>query len=189
MTIVELLLIAVGLSMDAFAVAVSKGLCAKECGSRHAVIVGAYFGIFQAVMPLLGYFFGEQFEDRISAFDHWIVFGLLAIIGINMIRESFSKEEKSNSSFGFKSMIVMALATSIDALAVGVTFALLPQAMHILIAVLIIGVTTFLLSFFGVKLGAAIGPRLKKGAEIAGGVILILIGLKVLLEHLGIFHF
>jgi len=180
----------VGLSMDAFAVAVSKGLCAKECGTRHAVITGAYFGIFQAVMPLIGYFFGVQFAERINAYDHWVAFGLLAIIGLNMIRESFSKEEKnSNGSFGFKSMMLMALATSIDALAVGVTFALLPQALHIAFVVLIIGVITFGISFLGVKLGAAIGPRLKKGAEIAGGVILILIGLKVLLEHLGFIHF
>jgi putative Mn2+ efflux pump MntP len=190
MNFVELLLVAVGLSMDAFAVAVSKGLCAKECGTRHAVIAGAYFGIFQAVMPLIGYFFGEQFEERINAYDHWVVFGLLAIIGINMIRESFSKEEKNgNGSFGFKSMTLMALATSIDALAVGVTFALLPKELHIVFAVLIIGAITFGLSFLGVKLGAAIGPRLKKGAEIAGGVILILIGLKVLLEHLSIIRF
>jgi len=189
MTFVELLLIAVGLSMDAFAVAVSKGLCVKECKPRHAVIAGTYFGVFQAVMPLIGYFFGVQFADRINAYDHWVAFGLLALIGLNMIRESFSKEEGGNGSFGFKSMIIMALATSIDALAVGVTFALLPQAIHILLSVLIIGAITFGLSYLGVKLGAAIGPRLKKGAEIAGGVILILIGVKVLLEHLNIIQF
>ena len=190
MTIVELLLIAVGLSMDAFAVAVCKGLCAKECRPRHAVITGAYFGIFQAVMPLIGYFFGVQFANRINAYDHWIAFGLLVLIGLNMIRESFSKEEKTgNGSFGFKSMIFMALATSIDALAVGITFALLPQELHIGPAVLIIGVITFGLSYLGVKIGAAIGPRLKKGAEIAGGIILILMGVKILFEHLNIIQF
>lgn len=188
MGIVELLLIAVGLSMDAFAVALSKGLCAKQCGTRHAVIVGAYFGIFQAVMPLIGYFFGVQFMDRINAYDHWVVFGLLLIIGLNMIRESFSKEEKlGNGSFGFKSMIIMALATSIDALAVGITFALLHAS--IVPSVLTIGAITFGLSYLGVKLGAALGPRFKSAAEIVGGIILILIGVKVLLEHLGIIGF
>jgi putative Mn2+ efflux pump MntP len=185
---VELLMIAVGLSMDAFAVAVGKGLCARECGTRHAVIAGAYFGIFQAVMPLIGYFFGTQFEERINAVDHWVVFGLLTVIGLNMIRESFSKSEnRNNGSFRFKPMIIMALATSIDALAVGVTFALLHT--DIVPAVLTIGVITFSLSFVGVKLGAALGPRLKTGAEIAGGVILILIGVKILLEHLGVIGF
>jgi putative Mn2+ efflux pump MntP len=190
MGIAELLLIAAGLSMDAFAVAVGKGLSAKQCGTRHAVIAGAYFGIFQAVMPLIGYFFGEQFEEQITSFDHWVVFGLLSVIGANMIRESFSKEERSgNGSFGFKVMIVMALATSIDALAVGVTFALLPQVIPVAASVIIIGIITFLLSYVGVKIGAALGPRLKRGAEIAGGAILILIGVKILLEHLGVIHF
>ena len=140
MGVVELLLIAVGLSMDAFAVAVGKGLCAKDSGTRHAVIAGAYFGIFQAVMPLIGYFFGEKLEGYISAFDHWIVFGVLTVIGLNMIRESFSKEERGgNGSFAFKPMIVMALATSIDALAVGITFAFLDVSISIFTSVLIIG--------------------------------------------------
>lgn len=188
MGLVELLLIAVGLSMDAFAVALSKGLCAKECKPHHAVVVGAYFGVFQAVMPLLGYFFGTQFAKHINAFDHWVVFGLLLVIGGNMIRESFSKEEKESSdSFGFKPMIVMALATSIDALAVGITFALLH--VKIVPSVLTIGVITFALSYIGVRLGAALGPRFKSGAEIAGGCILILIGVKILLEHLGVIAF
>lgn len=190
MGFIELLFIAVGLSMDAFAVSVSKGLCAKDCGTKHALTAGAYFGIFQAVMPLIGYFFGEQFEERITAYDHWVAFGLLVIIGINMIRESFGKGEKpGNGSFGFKSMIIMALATSIDALAVGITFALLPETMHIAPTVLIIGAITFTLSFLGVKVGAALGQRFKSRAEIAGGVILILIGVKILLEHLGIIGF
>jgi Predicted membrane protein len=183
MKFIELILIAIGLSMDAFAVAVGKGLCAKKCGIRPALITGAYFGIFQAVMPLIGYFFGIQFEEAIDAYDHWVVFGLLAVIGANMIREAFSKEKPGNGSFGFKSMIVMALATSIDALAVGITFALLHVS--IVPSVLIIGAITFTLSFLGVKLGAALGLRLRSGAEIAGGVMLVLIGVKILLEHLG----
>ncbi len=188
MGFIELLLIALGLSMDAFAVAVSKGLSAKDCGTKHALTAGAYFGIFQAVMPLIGFFFGVQFEDIIEAYDHWVVFGVLLLIGLNMIREAFGKGERSgNGSFGFKSMIIMALATSIDALAAGITFALL----HVSIAAsaLTIGVITFTLSFLGVKLGAALGLRFKSGAEIAGGVILILIGVKILLKHLGIIGF
>jgi len=185
MGLTELLMIAAGLSMDAFAVSVGKGLSAKDCSTRHAVTAGAYFGVFQTVMPVAGFFLGAQFERYVNAVGHWVVFGLLCVIGANMIRESFGKAERSgNGSFGFKSMIPLALATSIDALAVGVTFALLHASL--IPSVLIIGAVTFLLSFAGVKLGVAIGPRLKSAAEIAGGAILIIIGLKVLLEHLGV---
>ncbi|MBQ6273813.1 MAG: manganese efflux pump [Oscillospiraceae bacterium] len=180
----ELLLIAVGLSMDAFAVSVCKGLSVKELRPRHALLVGLYFGGFQALMPLLGWLLGYRFEALIQRWDHWIAFVLLALIGGNMIRESFSDDEELNDDFGFKTMLLLAVATSIDALAVGVTFAFLQ--VKILPAAGTIGLTTFLLSVAGVWIGRFFGARYKAGAERLGGCILILIGLKILLEHLGI---
>ncbi len=186
----ELFLIAVGLSMDAFAVSVCKGLAARKLSMKHYFIIGAWFGGFQALMPALGYLLGSAFEEYITSFDHWIAFALLSLIGGNMIKEGFSKEEDSagGDSFSFKTMLVMAVATSIDALAVGITFALLPDV-NIIAAVLFIGVITFALSGVGLKVGNIFGLKYKSKAEIAGGVILVLMGVKILLEHLGIINF
>lgn len=182
----ELLILAIGLSMDAFAVAICKGLAIKEAKLKHMIITGAYFGGFQALMPVAGYLLGVNFKGLIERFDHWIAFLLLVLIGGNMLREALKKgdEEEMNTSFGPKSMIPLAVATSIDALAVGVTFAFLQ--VQIIPAVSMIGVTTFLFSFVGVKIGNIFGLKYKTKAEFAGGIILILIGLKILLEHLGI---
>lgn len=180
----EILFLAVGLSMDAFAVAVCKGLAAPKLYWKHLVIVGAWFGGFQALMPLLGYLLGSTFQHYIESFDHWVAFILLAFIGVNMIREALSKETSdADCSFGWRSMAVMAVATSIDALAVGVTFAFLN--VEIVPAVTVIGVTTFLLSALGVKVGNRFGVRYRTRAELVGGIILILLGLKILLGHLG----
>lgn len=182
----ELLILAIGLSMDAFAVAICKGLAIKEARLKHMIIAGVYFGGFQALMPVIGYLLGVNFKGLIERFDHWIAFFLLALIGGNMLREALSKgeEEELNTSFGPGSMIPLAVATSIDALAVGVTFAFLQ--VRIIPAVSMIGITTFLFSLVGVKIGNIFGLKYKTKAEFAGGVILILIGLKILLEHLGI---
>lgn len=189
MSISELLLIAVGLSMDAFAVSICKGLATKKVGVKHMLIVGLWFGGFQALMPLIGYFLGSTFEEYITRFDHWVAFVLLALIGGNMIREALSgEEEKANDSLGVREMLTLAVATSIDALAVGVTFALLP-GVNIAAAVSFIGVITFVISAAGIKVGNAFGSKCKSKAELAGGVILILIGLKILLEHLGVINF
>ena len=187
MHVAELLLIAVGLSMDAFAVSVCKGLSVKTLRPRHALLAGLYFGGFQALMPLLGWLLGYRFEEMITSVDHWIAFVLLALIGGNMIKESFDQEEEMSDSFGVKTMLLLAVATSIDALAVGITFAFL--SVRILPAAGLIGVTTFLLSAAGICIGHAFGARFKAGAERLGGVILILIGLKILLEHLGLLPF
>ena len=188
MGIVELLLLAVGLSMDAFAVAICKGLAMERATLKKAAVVGAWFGVFQALMPAVGYFLGSAFESYITSFDHWIAFLLLALIGGNMIREALSgEEETANGSLGFRTMLLLAVATSIDALAVGITFAFL--RVRLLPSVLLIGVTTFLISAAGVKLGSVFGSKYQKKAEIAGGVILILLGLKILLEHLGVLTF
>ncbi len=187
MSLSELLLIAVGLSMDAFAVSVCKGLSVKKLEPRHALLVGLYFGGFQFLMPVLGWLLGYRFEALITEVDHWVAFGLLALIGGNMIRESFSDEEELNDDFGVKTMLLLAVATSIDALAVGITFAFL--SVRILPAAGTIGVTTFLLSALGITIGRAFGVRWKSRAELAGGLILILIGLKILLEHLGVLNF
>ncbi len=185
MSIFELFLIAVGLSMDAFAVSVCKGLAMDKLSLKNAALVGLWFGGFQALMPLIGYFLGAQFIGAIQAYDHWIAFVLLSFIGGKMIWEAFSHdEEKVSGSLGFKTMLVMAVATSIDALATGVTFAFL--SVNIYFAVLFIGVTTFLLSMIGVKVGSVFGSRCKTWAELAGGVILILLGVHILLEHLGV---
>lgn len=183
----ELFLIAVGLSMDAFAVAICKGLSVRKLKLSHMLITGAYFGVFQAIMPLIGYYLGQTFESYITSFDHWIAFVLLSLIGANMIRESFSKEEEEqNDSFSFKTMLPLAVATSIDALAVGVTFGLM-QGVNIFSAVGLIGCTTLVLSFVGVKIGNVFGSKYKSKAELVGGIILILMGTKILLEHLGVF--
>ena len=185
MGIIELLLLAVGLSMDAFAVSICKGLAAKRVTIREMGIAGIWFGGFQALMPLMGYFLGQSFQKYITAFDHWVAFGLLVLIGGNMIKESISEEEQGNASFGVKNMFTMAVATSIDALAVGITFALLPD-IHIIGAVSIIGVTTFVFSAAGIQIGSMFGCRYKAKAELAGGIILVVLGIKILLEHMGI---
>lgn len=184
MGFIELLLIAVGLSMDAFAVSVCKGLSVKKVGVKHAALAGLYFGGFQFLMPVIGYLLGFRFESVIESIDHWVAFVLLAFIGGNMIKESFGKAEELNDDFGVKTMLLMAIATSIDALAVGITFAFLE--VQILPAAGLIGVTTFLLSFVGIYIGNAFGIRYKSRAELAGGIILVVIGVKILLEHLGI---
>ena len=185
MGIMELFLLASGLSMDAFAVSVCKGLAMPGITVKKASIVGVWFGGFQALMPLLGYFLGTQFKDKITAIDHWIIFILLGIIGFNMIREALSGEcEATDDALDIKTMFVLAVATSIDALAVGITFAFLN--VKIFSAVFFIGVTTFILSAAGVKIGNVFGTRYKAKAELAGGVILILLGTKILLEHLGL---
>lgn len=185
MNLFSLFLIAVGLSMDAFAVSICKGLAMKKISIKKALIVGLWFGGFQALMPAIGYLLGTQFEKYITNIDHWITFVLLFIIGGNMIKEALSKEEEeSNDSLAFKEMLLLALATSIDALAVGVTFAFLK--VQIIPAVSFIGVITFTLSAIGVKIGNIFGSRYKSKAELAGGIILILMGCKILLEHLGI---
>ncbi len=188
MGILELFILAVGLSMDAFAVSVCKGLAMKKISFKKMAVVGLWFGGFQALMPLIGYFLGVQFKKGITSIDHWIAFILLAIIGINMIKEACSKsegEEYAEDTLDIKTMFLLAVATSIDALAVGVTFAFL--SVNIASAVSFIGVTTFILSAIGVKIGNVFGTKYKAKAEITGGVILILLGIKILLEHLGIF--
>lgn len=187
MSLLELFILAVGLSMDAFAVSVCKGLATAQLKPKHCVITGLWFGGFQALMPLIGYFLGSAFEKYITSIDHWVAFVLLGCIGANMIKESFSKDEdQADCSFGFKSMLVMAVATSIDALAVGITFALLPDV-NITAAVSFIGIITFTLCTVGVKIGNVFGAKYKSKAEFAGGAILIILGVKILLEHLGIF--
>lgn len=191
MGIVELLLTGVGLAMDAFAVSVCKGLSMKKIRYGHAVVIALFFGGFQALMPFLGWALGTQFKDYIISIDHWIAFVLLAIIGGKMLKEAFSsdKEEvaqecEQGERMNYKELFLLAIATSIDALAVGVTFAFLN--VNIYLAIAIIGVVTFLLAFAGVVIGNIFGSRFEKGAQIAGGAILIGIGLKILLEHLGI---
>lgn len=187
MSLIELFLIAVGLSMDAFAVSVCKGLATRKISVKHLFIVGAWFGGFQALMPTIGYLLGSTFQSYITSFDHWIAFVLLSFIGGNMIHESLGKEDEhsSDSSFTIKTMFILAIATSIDALAVGITFALLPNV-NIAAAVIFIGAVTFVLSGIGLKVGSIFGLKYKAKAEFAGGLILILIGIKILLEHLGI---
>lgn len=186
MDFITILGIGVALSMDAFSVSICKGLATKKFSFRTAVICGIWFGGFQALMPVIGYFLGAQFEHLIVAIDHWIAFGLLFLIGANMIREALSSDEseKPDSTTGFKTMLLLAVATSIDALAVGVSFAFLQ--VNILIPILIVGVTTFIFSFGGVAIGNFFGSRYSKPAEITGGVILILLGTKILLEHLNV---
>ncbi len=185
MTLLELFLIAIGLSMDAFAVAVCKGLSMKTINKKYMFLIALFFGGFQALMPLLGYFLGSQFSAYIERFDHWVAFLLLAVIGGNMIRESREEaEEESYQGINYKELLLLAVATSIDALAVGITFAFLQ--VEIVPAVALIGCTTFVLSLIGVVVGNLFGARYKSRAEFTGGVILLLIGVKILLEHLGI---
>ncbi len=187
MSLFELFLIAVGLSMDAFAVSICKGLSVPQLKPRHALVTGLYFGGFQALMPLIGYLLGSQFEQFITNIDHWIAFALLVFIGGNMIRESRQQPECLDCQFGPKAMLPLAVATSIDALAVGVTFAFL--SVSIVPAVSFIGVTTFVLSAVGVALGHRFGAKYRSKAELAGGIVLILMGCKILLEHLGLLPF
>lgn len=180
----ELFVIAVGLSMDACAVSICKGLSVGRLQLRHCILCGLYFGGFQALMPLLGWLLGVQFQSLITRIDHWIAFVLLGIIGFNMIRESREETECVDCSFSPAAMLPMAVATSIDALAVGVTFAFLK--VDIVPAVLFIGIITFLLSVLGTKIGSVFGIRFRSGAELAGGIILIIMGTRILLEHTGI---
>ncbi|MBR5550589.1 MAG: manganese efflux pump [Muribaculaceae bacterium] len=187
MSLLELLIIAIGLSMDAFAVSIGKGLSLQKIRLSHALKVGLWFGGFQALMPLIGYLLGSTFAEIVSAYDHWVAFILLALIGGNMIKESLEKDDdckcnkKGKDGFGFATMFTLAVATSIDALAIGVTFAFFKVA--IIPAIITIGITTFLFSIVGLKIGNIFGCKYKSQAELFGGVILILIGLKILLEH------
>ena len=187
----ELLLLAVGVSMDAFAVSVCKGLAMKKATLKEEMTCGVWFGGFQALMPLIGYFLGAIFAEAIEAFDHWVAFGLLALIGGNMLKEAFEKEEEcdcggeNGADLSVKTMFVMAVATSIDALAIGVSLAMAGNV-NIFMAVIFIGITTCVLSAIGVKVGNVFGSRYEKIAEAAGGIILSLLGLKILLEHLGV---
>lgn len=184
MSLFTLFVTAVGLSMDAFAVSICKGLAMKKLSWKKALIIGLWFGGFQALMPSVGYLLGSRFEKYVTSIDHWIAFVLLALIGINMIRESLSgEEENANDAVDFKTMLLLAIATSIDALAVGVTYAFLQ--VQIAPAVSFIGIITFSLSIIGVKIGNVFGLKYRTKAEIAGGIILLLMGTKILLEHLG----
>lgn len=186
MGIFELFILALGLSMDAFAVSVCKGLATKQPGFKPSLVCGLWFGGFQALMPLMGFYLGSLFLDAISSIDHWVAFGLLVLIGVNMLREALGQEEETaDDDLSVKTMFIMAVATSIDALAVGLSLAM-AGVRNIYSAVLLIGLTTFVLSALGVKVGAVFGSRYEKKAEIAGGVILILLGVKILLEHLGV---
>lgn len=187
MNITELIIIAIGLAMDAFAVAISQGLCLKKMDWKKALVIGVYFGGFQAGMPLIGYFLGSKLQEKIMAYDHWIAFVLLAFIGINMIIESRDKTESSCEVIKSKKLFVLAIATSIDALAVGVTFAFFE--VDIISAVSIIGIITLVISILGVKIGNVFGSKYKSKAEFFGGLILIGMGLKILLEHLNIINF
>lgn len=186
MGIIEFFLIGVGLSMDAFAVSVCKGLNMRKINKAHCFVIALFFGGFQAIMPLTGWLLGRQFEQYITAIDHWIAFGLLVLLGVKMIVDACKAEEeeihKTESKLDLKELFVMAVATSIDALAVGITFAFLN--VNIVLAITIIGCTTFVLSIVGVFVGNIFGSRYKNRAEIAGGIILILIGIKILIEHL-----
>lgn len=184
MGIAELIILAFGLAMDAFAVSICKGLAMKKTGIKECAIVGLWFGGFQAAMPLIGYFLGKAFEKYITTLDHWIAFILLGLIGAMMIKESFEKEEdEADASLSPKTMVVMAIATSIDALAVGISFGVLPDV-NITAAVSLIGIITLALCMIGVKIGNVFGAKYKSKAEFAGGIILVLLGTKILIEHL-----
>lgn len=185
MGLLEIFLIGVGLAMDAFAVSICKGLSMKKMSWKSALIIALYFGIFQAFMPVIGYFLGSTFESFVTNIDHWIAFVLLSLIGGNMIKEAFdSEDEKNNDKVDFKTMIVLAIATSIDALAIGITFAFFE--VNLLLSIFIIGITTFIISIVGVKIGNKFGDKYQNKAEFTGGLILVLLGIKILLEHLGI---
>ena len=184
----ELLFLAFGLSMDAFAVSICKGLSMKKATIKAGATCGLWFGGFQALMPLIGFFLGTMFAEAIQSFDHWVAFGLLAIIGINMLKEAFCKCEEcenQDADLSVKTMFIMAIATSIDAMAVGISLAMAGNV-NIFLAIALIGVVTFLMSALGVKIGNVFGSRFEKKAQLTGGVILILLGLKILLEHLGV---
>lgn len=189
MSFFELFALAVGLSMDAFAVSVCKGLAMPRANARGMVTCGVWFGGFQGLMPLIGFLLGRLFAETIVAVDHWIAFGLLAIIGLNMLKEALGKDEGcqdcASADLGVRTMFVMAVATSIDALAVGISLAMAGDV-NIWTAVALIGITTFVLSAVGVKVGSIFGDKFEKKAQVAGGVILILLGVKILLEHLGV---
>lgn len=185
MELVEIILISVALGMDAFAVSICKGLSMIKMNWKKAIIIGLYFGGFQAFMPVIGYFLGSTFENIVTAIDHWIAFGLLAIIGGNMIKEAFEKNsENCNDDIEFKTMLMLAIATSIDALAVGITFAFLK--VNLILSVSFIGLITFGLSVIGVKIGNKFGNKYEKKAQLIGGCILVLMGVKILVEHLEI---
>ena len=185
MGIIELIITSFGVSMDAFATSICKGLTLRKINIKNCMIVGLYFGVFQAIMPLIGHLLGSLFGNVIVKFDHWVAFVLLGIIGFNMLKEAFYCEDnKTNCDLSFKAMLPLAVATSIDALAVGITFAFLK--VNIVLSIILIGVITFGMSFIGVKLGSKFGDKYEKNAQILGGVILIAMGLKILLSHLGI---
>ena len=184
MGLFELLIVAVGLSMDAFAVSICKGLSVQKVKPKHMIIAGLYFGGFQGLMPLFGYLLGVNFQSLIERFDHWIAFVLLSLIGLSMIKESRECAEELNDSFSFRTMLPLAVATSIDALAVGVTFAFLQ--VNIVPAVLFIGVITFIFCAIGIRIGNIFGCKYKSKAELFGGLVLVCMGLKILLEHLGV---
>lgn len=188
MGIWELFILAIGLSMDAFAVSICKGLSMKKAGLREGAVCGAWFGGFQALMPLLGFSLGTLFAEAIEAFDHWVAFGLLALIGANMLKEAFEKKcdcEKDDADLSVRTMFIMAIATSIDAAAVGISLAM-AGGTNIFAAIALIGAVTFLMCALGVKIGNIFGARFEKKAQAVGGIILILLGVKILLEHLGI---
>lgn len=185
MGLAELFVLAVVLSMDAFAVSVCKGLALKNIKLKNALWVGLWFGAFQVIMPLIGFFLGVSFKGIVEAFAPWIAFALLALIGVNMVREALGEEEKADAGLGVKEMFLLAVATSIDALAVGVSFAMMGNV-NIAYAVTFIGCVTFVLSALGVKVGSVFGTRYNKRAQITGGVVLVLLGLKIILEHFGV---
>lgn len=182
MGIFEILILGISLAMDAFAVSICKGLSMKKLNFKKMIIIGMYFGFFQALMPIIGYYLSKGFENFVTAIDHWIAFGLLLIIGVNMIRDIFNKEEEANDDVSFKSMIMLAIATSIDALAVGITFAFLH--VNIMFSSIIIGIVTLIISVIGVVIGNKFGNRFERYAKLFGGIVLILIGTKILIEHL-----
>lgn len=185
MGIVELFILAIGVSMDAFAVSICKGLSMKKTNVKAMATCGIWFGGFQALMPLIGFILGSLFASAIQAIDHWVAFALLAFIGISMIKDAYGEEEECDADFSFKTMFTMALATSIDALAIGISLAMVGNV-NIILAVILIGITTGILSAIGVKIGGIFGNKFEKKAQIAGGIILIILGIKILLEHLGI---
>ena len=185
MGVLEVGLIGIGLAMDAFAVSICKGLSMKKMSWKKALIVALYFGIFQGGMPIIGYFLGTTFESFVTTIDHWIAFGLLIFIGANMLKEAFGNDsENCNDNVDFKTMVILAIATSIDALAVGITFAFLKT--NIVLAALVIGIITFAVCILGVKIGNKFGDKYERKAETVGGLILIFMGIKILIEHLGI---
>lgn len=186
MTLLEIILVGIGLSMDAFAVSICKGLSMKKIEMKNTIIVGTYFGVFQAIMPLTGYLLGTTFSELVISIDHWIAFILLTTIGSKMLKEAYcNNDEDENDNLDFKTMIVLAIATSIDALAIGITFAFFE--INIIKAISIIGFLTFTISSVGVIIGNKFGHKFQGKAEVIGGIILIIIGIKILIEHLEIF--